>query len=374
MKQIKRLANFFVRQSLQINPRDRVFIKYKNGLLAPLVEEVIQQVFDAGGVPYVKMEDLEIKNILSERYGADGAKMFAMQRKFEIENFDASISIGYQSELTNRKPNPEFKKEYARIMDEMRLVGKGPEKWLLFNYPSEVGAKKAMQDYEDYEDAYLNAVFYDYKQLQKDCKSLQELLNITNEIQIVAPGTDIILRKDNIPSVLLAGEHNLPDGELYTAPIKTKVNGYVTFNVPTIRDSHKFENVKLYFKDGKVISFNVDGDAVAFESFLNMDEGARFIGEFAFGLNQNLFYPVIDTLCDEKITGSVHMALGNCYKNTNNGNTSALHWDLIKILRKEYGGGEVYFDGKLIQKDGLFLPKELLSLNAKMENTDMERC
>lgn len=373
MKKIESLATFFVEKSLEIKPGDRVFVKYKNGILTPLVEEVIKKIFQAGGVPYVKMEDLEIKNILSEKYGKEGARILAEQRKFEIENFDASISIGYQVELSHKTPNPEFKKEYARLMKEMGLIGKGPKRWLLFNYPSRLCAERAMQEYESYEDTYLDAVLYDYQSLKRDCEKLVELLNKTKEITIIAPGTNLTFRKDDIPSVLLAGEHNLPDGELYTAPIKSMVNGYITFNVPTIRDFHKFENIKLFFKNGKVIDFEVDGDRNAFESFLDMDDGARFIGEFAFGLNQNLFHPVIDTLCDEKITGSIHLALGNCYTNAYNGNRSALHWDLIKILRKDYGGGEVYFDGKLIQKDGLFLAQDLQQLNIQNKR-DENQC
>lgn len=358
---------FFVNKSLSIQPGESVFIKYKNGILAPLVKAIVDEVFNAGGVPYVKMEDLELKNMLIEKYGKESAKILALQRKFEIENFDASISIGYQVDLGKRKPNPDFIKEYAKHMQEMDLIGKGPEKWLLFNYPSRFGAKNAMKDYATYEELYLNAVLYDYKSLKKDCQKFQQLLSQTKEIRVVAPGTDLVFRKDGIPSVLLAGEHNLPDGELYTAPIKSTVNGYITFNVPTIRESQKFENIKLYFKDGKVINFEVHGNEMAFKNFLNIDEGARYIGEFAFGLNKNLFYPVVDTLCDEKIIGSIHLALGNCYKNANNNNISALHWDLIKILREDYGGGEVYFDDKLIQKNGKFLPIEFVSLNSTRE-------
>lgn len=363
MKYLEQLSDIFVNYSLDIQPGERVFIKYKNGVLSPLVTLVVEKVIQKGGIPCVKMEDLALKYLLNSIYSKKDAEMVVAQRQFEIDNFDASISLGYNVPMQEFKPNPEFKKEYARLMQERGLVGKGPKKWVLFNYPSELDASKAMQEYSTYEDAYLGAVFYDYKKLKQDALALQDLLTKTTEIKIVAPGTNIVFRKDNIPSVILAGEHNLPDGEIYTAPVKYSVNGYVSFNVPTIRDGHKFEEVKLRFVDGKVVDFEVKGDKTAFENFLDMDDGSRYIGEFAFGLNKNLVTPVIDTLCDEKIAGSVHFALGNCYKNASNGNKSSLHWDLIKILTPEYGGGQVYFDGKLIQKDGAFIIDECKALN-----------
>lgn len=363
MENIKKIAIQIVESSLNIQRGEKVFIKYKNSILKPLVKEVILAVYERGAIPYVKMEDIEIKNILQSQYSQEGVELLVYQRQFEIEKFDASISLGYKEDLPSYPISPEFKKAYSKRMSELGLTGKGPKKWVLFNYPSKESAIQSNMGYDKYQKIYLNAVFYDYKKLRKDCVEFQNLLNKTKKIRIIAPGTDLTFYKNNIPSVLLTGEHNLPDGELYTAPIKNSVNGKITYNVATIRDNHYFKNITLYFKDGKVIDFNVDGDIYAFESFLNMDEGARYVGEFAFGLNNNLFIPVIDTLCDEKIAGSIHLALGNCYKNTNNGNVSSLHWDMIRILRSEYGGGEVYFDDVLVQKDGLFVQNVHKALN-----------
>lgn len=166
-----------------------------------------------------------------------------------------------------------------------------------------------------------------------------------------------------IPAIKCAGEMNIPDGEIYTAPVKDSVNGYIHYNTPSSYNGTSFKNVKLYFENGKIIKCESEGNQEKLESIFNIDEGAKYVGEFAIGVNPYILKPMDNILYDEKITGSIHFTPGASYDDAFNGNKSAVHWDLVLIQRPEYGGGEIYFDDKLIRKDGIFVEPSLLCLN-----------
>jgi aminopeptidase len=190
-------------------------------------------------------------------------------------------------------------------------------------------------------------------------------MEATDEVQIKGPDTDLTFSIRGIPAVPCCGEMNVPDGECFTAPVRTSVNGTVRFNAPTVWEGHAFENICLRFKNGKV----VDARAATSEQtrllnqILDRDPGARYVGEFAVAFHPDIREPMRDILFDEKIAGSFHMALGQCYDEAPNGNRSAVHWDLVCIQRPDYGGGEMWFDGQLVRKDGLFTHKALKALN-----------
>ena len=156
---------------------------------------------------------------------------------------------------------------------------------------------------------------------------------------------------------------NIPDGEVYTAPVKDSINGTLTYNTPAVFQGFTFENISFRFENGKIVEATAN-DTERINEVLNTDEGARYIGEFAIGVNPYILKPMKDTLFDEKIMGSFHFTPGNCYEEeAPNGNSSAIHWDLVCIQTPEYGGGEIYFDDVLIRKDGRFVVKELECLN-----------
>jgi aminopeptidase len=158
------------------------------------------------------------------------------------------------------------------------------------------------------------------------------------------------------------GTHNIPDGECFTAPVRDSVQGEIQFNVPTIEHGVTHENVKLKFKDGKVVEATSSNTAKLNE-VLDTDDGARYIGEFSIAFNPYILNPMKDILFDEKIAGSFHFTPGQAYEEADNGNTSEVHWDMVCIQRPEFGGGEIYFDDVLIRKDGLFVLDELQGLN-----------
>jgi aminopeptidase len=235
-------------------------------------------------------------------------------------------------------------------------------KWCVMRYPNESFAQLAGMSTDDFEDFYFNVCNLDYSKMSKAMDNLIELMEKTDKVRIVGPGTDLTFSIKGIPAIKCDGKMNIPDGEVFTAPVRDSVNGVITFNTPAVSEGFTYEDIRFEFKDGKIIGAT-SNDTDRINKKLNTDEGARYIGEFAIGVNPYILKPMKDTLFDEKIMGSIHLTPGRCYDEASNGNKSAIHWDLVLIQTKEYGGGEIYFDDVLVRKDGLFVVEPLLCLN-----------
>ena len=202
----------------------------------------------------------------------------------------------------------------------------------------------------------------DYNKMSHAMDALAARMERTNEVHIKGPGTDLRFSIAGMPAIKCDGKLNIPDGEIYTAPVRDSVNGVLQYNTPSLYQGNVFERTRLTFRDGKIMEAT-STDTVRSNQIFDTDEGARYIGEFAIGVNPYITRAIKDTLFDEKIAGSFHFTPGNCYDECPNGNHSAIHWDLVCIQTPEYGGGEMYFDGELIRKDGLFVPEDLQALN-----------
>jgi len=202
----------------------------------------------------------------------------------------------------------------------------------------------------------------DYSRMRPGMAALKALMDSTDRVHIKGPGTDLRFSIKGIGSVTCGGDRNIPDGEVFSCPTRTSVEGFVTFNVPSIYQGVAFDGVRLEFEGGRVVKATSNNTA-ALNRILDSDAGARFIGEFSLGFNPHILHPMRDILFDEKIAGSFHFTPGQAYEIGGNGNKSRIHWDMVCIQRKDYGGGEVWFDGKLIRKDGIFTPPALRKLN-----------
>ena len=223
-------------------------------------------------------------------------------------------------------------------------------------------AQSADMSTEAFEEFYFNVCNLDYSKMSKAMDSLVELMNKTDKVRLVSPGTDLTFSIKDIPAIKCDGKMNIPDGEVFTAPVKTSINGTLSYNTPSVYNGFTFNNIKFEFKDGKIINATAN-NTERINSILDTDDGARYVGEFAIGVNPYILHPMKDTLFDEKIAGSIHFTPGACYDEAPNGNNSAIHWDLVLIQRSDYGGGEIYFDDILIRKDGIFVIDELKVLN-----------
>ena len=224
-------------------------------------------------------------------------------------------------------------------------------------------AQQAGMSTEAFEDFYFKVCLLDYKQLLPGARALKKLMESTDEVRIVGAGTDLIFSIKNIPAIVCAGNYNIPDGEVFTAPVKNSVNGIITHNAPTIYQGVPFDAVRLEFQRGKIVRAEAGGKTKELNRILDSDEGARYVGEFALGFNPVIREPMRDILFDEKIAGSFHFTPGQAYEEADNGNRSQVHWDMVTIQRPDYGGGEIWFDGKLVRRNGTFVPKSLAGLN-----------
>jgi aminopeptidase len=235
-------------------------------------------------------------------------------------------------------------------------------KWVVLRWPTSSMAQLAGMSTEAFEDFFFDVCTLDYRKLQPGMKALKGLMEQTDLVQIKGPGTDLNFSIKGIPAVICGGDRNIPDGEVFTAPVKDSVEGQLTFNAPSIYQGTAFDGIQLNFKRGKIVDAS-SNETKKLNKILDSDTGARYIGEFSLGFNPRVFQPMRDILFDEKIAGSFHFTPGQAYEEADNGNRSQVHWDMVSIQRPDYGGGEIYFDGKLIRKNGEFLPKQLRSLN-----------
>ena len=235
-------------------------------------------------------------------------------------------------------------------------------KWVVLRYPNNSMAQLANTSLEAFEDFYFDVCTLDYSKMDRAMDALAALMERTDKVHIKGPGTDLTFSIKDIPAIKCAGECNIPDGEVYTAPVKDSMNGIISYNTPSEEQGFTYENIVFEIENGKIVkATSNDNDRI--NHLLDTDEGARYFGEFAIGVNPYILEPMKDTLFDEKICGSFHLTPGASYEDAPNGNKSAVHWDLVMIQRAEYGGGEIYFDDVLIRKDGIFTLPELACLN-----------
>ena len=233
----------------------------------------------------------------------------------------------------------------------------------MLRWPNPAMAQRSGMSTEAFEDFYFRVCLLDYAALTPAMQALQDLMDATSDVRITGPGTDLRFSIKGIQAEFCGGEKNIPDGECFTAPVKDSVEGVVSYNAPTIYQGIAFDSVKLEFSQGKIVQATANNTA-AINKIFDSDPGARYIGEFALGFNREILHPMRDILFDEKIAGSFHFTPGQAYEGkTDNGNRSQVHWDLVCIQRPDYGGGEIYFDGELIRKDGQFLLPALAPLN-----------
>lgn len=367
-EKLKELSSSIISYSFDIQENDRVLITCYSDKPKQLILNLIDKIVESKGIPFVRIIDSEIETHLLENMLDNKLESIKKQAEFDVKQYDCFIQIRYiTNDYENRNVPDEVKKKVKSAKRDSDYIRINERRWVLLNYPSHLDAYKAGMSNQAYFDYALDVMTVDYKKMLDDIKPLKELMERTKEVRIISPGTDITFSIEGMPVVPCCGESNIPDGEIFTAPIRDSVNGKITYNTPSPYDGSVFHNVSLTFENGKIVSCTSDEGSDLLENIFDTDEGARYVGEFSLGLNPRILNPMGDILYDEKIIGSIHFTPGSAYEDAFNGNKSNIHWDLVLIQRKEYGGGEIYFDHVLVRKDGLFVLPELEHLNYNLK-------
>ena len=364
---IEKLAYNLVNYSCKLKKGENVLIKvYGEGEERDLVMAIIQEVYKIGANPFVWNHDPQIMRELLKKCNDEQIKTWAESDLMLMKKMHAYIGVWGGS---NNAENSSIKEDNYKIYEKLYLDPVHMHqrvkntKWVVLNYPTSSMAQQASMSTDEFEDFYFKVCNLDYSKMDKAMDNLVSLMNKTDKVKIIGEGTNLEFSIKDIPAIKCAGVINIPDGEVFTAPVKDSVNGVLSYNTPSLySDGFTYENVKLEFKNGKIINAS-SNDNERINKIFDTDEGARYIGEFAIGVNPYITKPMKDTLFDEKIMGSFHFTPGACYDEASNGNKSAIHWDLVCIQTKEYGGGDIYFDDVLIRKDGVFVIDELKCLN-----------
>lgn len=364
-ERIKKLAYNLVNYSCRVQKGEKVLISCNGVHPLPLVKQLIKEIYTAGGLAFVDFTTNSLDRELLLGATEEQLKILAENEAAKMRQMDCYIGVRGEDNLAEMSDVPEDKlalydKLYMNpVHHEIRVPH---TKWVVLRYPAPSMAQSAHQSLEAFEDYYFNVCNLDYSKMSKAMDSLVELMNKTDKVRLTAKNTDITFSIKDIPAIKCDGACNIPDGEVYTAPVRDSVNGTITYNTPSEYNSFTFENVSLTFENGKIVKCTANNNEKV-EAVFNIDEGARYVGEFAIGVNPYITKPMNNILFDEKIMGSIHFTPGNCYDDAYNGNKSAIHWDLVLIQTPEYGGGEIYFDDVLIRKDGRFVLPELEVLN-----------
>ena len=364
---IEKLAYNLVNYSCRLKKGENILIKvYGEGEERSLVMAIINEIYKVGGNPFVWNHDPQIMRELLKKCNDEQIKTWAESDLMLMKKMDAYIGLwGGNNNAENSSIKEENYKIYEKLyLDPVHMHQRVKNtKWVVLNYPTSSMAQQASMSTDEFEDFYFKVCNLDYSKMDKAMDNLVNLMNKTDKVKIVGECTELNFSIKNIPAIKCAGIMNIPDGEVFTAPVRDSVNGVLSYNTPSLySDGFTYENIKLEFKNGKIVNASAnDNDRI--NKIFDTDEGARYIGEFAIGVNPYITKPMKDTLFDEKIMGSFHFTPGACYDEAPNGNKSTIHWDLVCIQTKEYGGGEIYFDDVLIRKDGVFVIDELKCLN-----------
>lgn len=356
------LAKNLVDYSLDLKKGEKLYIEVKGKETLNLAKELVTQTAKREAIPFWFYNDDSILRKWVLNSSEEQMREFGEFHLMIMKAVDAYIILRGSDNFFDLADVPQQKMRwyqrhfYKPVHMDERIKYK---RWCVLRYPSNSMAQLAQTSQEEFENFFYDVCNLDYSKMSNSMNFLVKLMEKTDKVRIVAKDTDISFSIKGIPAVKCDGKRNVPDGEVYTAPVRGSVNGYISFNAPAIYQGVNYEGVRLEFKDGKIVkSFSLANNE-KLKALFNTDEGARYTGEFAIGLNPYIKKPLKDILFDEKIFGSIHLTPGSCYDEADNGNKSAIHLDLVLIQTEEYGGGEIYFDDQLIRKDGIFVHPEL---------------
>lgn len=356
------LAQILVDYSVGLKPGDTLYLEVKGKEALDLGKEIVRLATERGATPFWFYSD---ESVIRQFLMHAGEQQFRRLAELHLEMMrraDAYLAVRGSDNPFDLADVPREQMErwntlfYKPVHLDQRVRH---TRWCVLRYPNNAMAQLAQTSQEAFEDFFYRVCCLDYERMSRAQDRLFDLMMNTDQVRIKGPGTDLTFSIKGINCRKCDGHRNIPDGEVFTAPVRNSVNGVITFNTPSLYQSRVWTGISLTFKDGRIMKAWADSNVEELNRILDTDEGARYVGEFALGVNPFILNPMKDTLFDEKIAGSFHFTPGQCYDEASNHNQSAIHWDLVCIQRPEYGGGEIWFDEKLVRKDGVFTDPEL---------------
>jgi aminopeptidase len=359
---ITQLAELLTGFSTTLQKNERVLIDAFDVPDAMIVA-LIRAARRRGALPFAHVHHARItrelmKGAVQAQYAPHMAVELARMKKM-----NAYIALRGSGNIFENSDVPSASvKLVSRLMKPVQDRRVNKTKWVVLRWPTSAMAQQAGLSTEAFEDFYFRVCTLDYRRMVPGMKALGDLMRRTDRVQIKGPGTDLRFSIKGIGAEECGGTKNIPDGEVFSCPVKESVEGVLQYNAPTVYLGTSFDNIRLVFKNGRIVEATAN-NTKRLNEILDSDAGSRYIGEFAIGFNPHILQPMRDILFDEKIAGSFHFTPGQAYEDCGNGNKSQVHWDMVCIQRPEYGGGEIRFDGRLIRKDGLFVTPALQKLN-----------
>jgi len=360
-----KLADVLVNYSCAVKPGEKLLIEAID-IPHDFTAECVRTCFKAGGHPLVLLKSNQINRALMMNGTEPQWNLIADVERLQMENVQCYMGIRGNWNVSELSDVPSEKQKlyestvWKRVHTEVRVP---KTRWVVLRWPHPSMAQLAGMSTEAFEDFYFNVCTLDYAKMGRAMQALKRRMEATDKVHLKGPrDTDLRFSIKGIPAICCDGKVNIPDGEVFTAPVRDSVNGVIHFNAPTLYRGETHENIRLVFKDGKIVEAT-SSNTTKLNEVLDADEGARYVGEFAIGFNPYITRAMKDILFDEKIAGSIHFTPGNAYDEAFNGNKSQIHWDMVLIQTPEWGGGEIYFDGELVRKDGRFVVGDLEPLN-----------
>ena len=363
---IDKLAITLIDHSCRLKAGERLLIEAFDLPEPALVCRLVELASEREALPLVSWKSNAVLRSLY-RYGTrENIGLIGSLERDRMERMDAYIGIrgAANSNEFADVPMEQMSLYQEHWWNPVHIEVRVPKtKWVVLRYPTSSMAQSAHMSSEGFEDFYFDVCTADYAQMARDQEPLKERMRAADQVHIVAPGTDLTFSIKGLPVVGCAGDRNIPDGEVFTAPVRDSVNGFIAFNTPSLYQGTVFDGIRLEFQGGKIVKAESANEPEKLNAILDSDEGSRYIGEWALGCNNHIRQPMLDALFDEKIGGSFHLTPGNAYDEADNGNRSRVHWDLVQIQTPAFGGGEIWFDGELIRKGGRFVHADLQGLN-----------
>lgn len=349
----KRLADILVNYSTQVKKGDRVLIAGTE-LARPIIEEVYRLVVRNGGYPMLNIQFGSLSRIFLKEASEEQLDDLNPIYDFTFRNSDVLIDFNSSENtrsLTDVDPARQQRRQKAfEPLQEYLMQDK--IRWCATLFPTQALAQDAGMSLEEYADFVFRATNIDWPATVGMMEKVKSVLDAGDQIRLVGKDTDLTFSIKGRPGIVDEGRHNMPGGEVFYAPVHQTVNGHVYYEYPAIYGGREVDGIRLTFEDGKAVDAKAEKGQDFLDKMLDTDEGARYLGEFGIGTNYGIQRFTRSILFDEKIGGTIHLALGRAYGEEPELNKSAIHWDMVKEMRQ---GGEIYLDGKLVQKDGKFL-------------------